>query len=204
MTKLSDHFNSALSHNDFRSIWSSLFHASPKRGFGLAFLLTSLPSALPVPAPGYSTPFGILILLLTLQMLSGQNSPWMPEWALKKQLSPSVTEAIKKFSTRIFQLSEIFIKPRLNFLNGKPLMWLAGVTIASMALLMIIPIPGTNTLPAMIVFATGLALAEEDGVLLIASIVGGLIAAALYFALLFVIFKFGVSSLQEAWRLLIS
>ncbi len=34
-----------------------------ERGFGILFVLLSLPSALPVPAPGFSTPFGVVIFL---------------------------------------------------------------------------------------------------------------------------------------------
>ena len=33
--------------------------------FGIVLLLLAFPSALPVPAPGYSTPFGIMIFLQT-------------------------------------------------------------------------------------------------------------------------------------------
>jgi hypothetical protein len=48
------------------------------RGFGLSMLLLSLPSALPVPAPGYSTPFGIALVGLAAQMMMGRPTPWLP------------------------------------------------------------------------------------------------------------------------------
>lgn len=49
-----------------------------ERIFGFLFVILSLPSALPVPAPGYSVPFGILIFLLAMQLLVGSKSPWLP------------------------------------------------------------------------------------------------------------------------------
>jgi len=199
MAKLSEHFDSALSHSELRLIWSSLFESNPNRGFGLAFLLTSLPSALPLPAPGYSTPFGILILILASQMLTGRKSPWMPQWALNKELSPQLRSAIKSFLVRVFHYSELFIKPRFHFLGGRALVWISGITIALMAILMIIPIPGTNTLPAMIIFVTGLALSEDDQLLLLIAILGGLVAAFVYLTLLTFVFYYGLSSLTEAW-----
>jgi hypothetical protein len=135
-------------------------------------------------------------------MLAGRTSPWIPNWALNRQISPGLTQGIKKFLTKVFHYSELFIKPRFRVLRGKPMVWLSGITIALMAILMIIPIPGTNTLPAMIIFVTGLALSEDDGLLLLISIIGGLIAAVIYGVLLFVIFFYGLSSLKEAWGFL--
>ena len=40
-----------------------------ERIFGFLLVILSLPSALPVPAPGYSTPFGVLIFLLASWVL---------------------------------------------------------------------------------------------------------------------------------------
>jgi len=45
------------------------------RGFGFLLVLLSLPSALPIPAPGYSSPFAFLIILLALQIIAGEALP---------------------------------------------------------------------------------------------------------------------------------
>ncbi|NEP28671.1 exopolysaccharide biosynthesis protein, partial [Moorena sp. SIO3I6] len=50
-----------------------------ERIFGFIFVILSLPSALPVPAPGYSIPFGIVILLLAIQLIVGAKRPWLPK-----------------------------------------------------------------------------------------------------------------------------
>lgn len=55
-----------------------LLKLSGDRTFGFLLVMLSFPSALPVPAPGYSTPFGLLILLLAVQMLWGRHEPWLP------------------------------------------------------------------------------------------------------------------------------
>ncbi len=49
------------------------------RGFGILLVLLSLPSALPIPAPGYSSPFAFLIILLDPQIIAGRNSPVIPQ-----------------------------------------------------------------------------------------------------------------------------
>ncbi len=50
-----------------------------ERIFGFLLVILSLPSALPVPAPGYSTPFGILIFILAVQLIIGAKIPWLPQ-----------------------------------------------------------------------------------------------------------------------------
>ena len=50
---------------------SEITRAVGEKGFGLLLIVLSLPSALPVPAPGYSTPFGLMMALIALQMIRG-------------------------------------------------------------------------------------------------------------------------------------
>lgn len=53
-------------------------------GFLLVILsLPSAPSAFPVPAPGYSTPFGIAIFFLAVQLIMGRDYLWLPAKILK-------------------------------------------------------------------------------------------------------------------------
>ena len=48
-----------------------------ERIFGFLFVILALPSALPVPAPGYSIPFGIALFVLAVQMAAGRDRPWL-------------------------------------------------------------------------------------------------------------------------------
>ena len=60
----------------------TIMEAAGKRSFGLLLGLLALPSALPLPAIGFSVPFGLMIIVLGLQMLSpaemGLQRPWLP------------------------------------------------------------------------------------------------------------------------------
>jgi len=60
-----------------------------------------------------------------------------------------------------------------------------GGAIALMAASMMIPIPGTNTLPAIGVFVTGLGLLEDDGVIGLAGLALCSIAAILTLAIFY-------------------
>ncbi|MGF1566635.1 MAG: exopolysaccharide biosynthesis protein [Nodosilinea sp.] len=137
-----------------------------ERTFGFLFVLLSLPSALPLPAPGYSVPFGVVLLLLAVQMIAGRTRPWVPEsWKLKQFELTTVQKIVKAGNPWLRKL-EAVARPRLTPLcTSLPGRVLLGVAISLMAISMMIPIPGTNTLPAMGIFVTGFGLVDDDGVI---------------------------------------
>jgi hypothetical protein len=60
-----------------------------EKGFGLLLIVLSLPSALPVPAPGYSTPFGVVMALIALQMIRDRKTVWLPQRLGTIRIKPS-------------------------------------------------------------------------------------------------------------------
>lgn len=181
-------------------IWDELFKVQSSTGFGIAFMLSSLPSALPLPAPGYSTPFGILILILTFQWLRKAQTPWLPQWARKTSIRSTFLQGMSHFLSRVFKWIEFGVRPRWSWIfAGKHLM---ASVISLMAILMIIPIPGTNTFPAMVIFICGLALTEQDGVLMLVATLVGILSTLIYSVLLFALFYYGAAGLGEAWTYL--
>lgn len=132
--------------------------------FGMLLALIALPSALPLPAPGYSIPFGLMIVLLAGQILWGRTTPWFPSFCLKPsfKLTPYV-KGIDKIR-RFIEFFERFIHPRFTGVFwGKNR--LLGLALLLCGLLMCIPIPGTNTIPALAVFIMGLSITERDGLM---------------------------------------
>jgi hypothetical protein len=150
------------------------------RGFGFSLLLLSLPSALPVPAPGYSTPFGIAIVGLALQMVVGRKTPWLPESILKRELSGSFARRLLSAAIGFLRRVEHLIKPRLAVIHGRLGVALLGGLVAAMGCLMIIPLPGTNTAPAMVIFLCALGIIEEVGAVISLAMLAGAGATALY------------------------
>ncbi|MFS8886110.1 exopolysaccharide biosynthesis protein [Synechococcus sp. H70.2] len=137
-----------------------------ERSFGLFLAVLSFPSALPLPAPGYSTPFGAVILLLALQMLAGRATPWLPPWVLRTSIERKQLQKWVQAGIPWLQRIEQVARPRWKQVCTSRLgqVWL-GTWIGLMGISMIIPLPGTNTLPAMGVFVTAFGLLEEDGIL---------------------------------------
>ncbi|MEA5514593.1 exopolysaccharide biosynthesis protein [Nodularia sp. UHCC 0506] len=168
-----------------------------ERVFGFLLVILSLPSALPVPAPGYSMPFGALIFVLAIQLIFGAKIPWLPRKMLNHPIKLETVQKFLKAGNPWLQKIEAIARPRLSYicttLPGKVTI---GIAIALMGISMIIPIPGTNTLPAIGVFVTSFGLLEDDGVISLGGVVICLIGAVSSISILIAVFWGGTSLLD--------
>ncbi len=143
-----------------------------ERIFGFLFVLLALPSALPVPAPGYSIPFGIVIFILASQLIAGARRPWLPKRVMSHPIALSKIQGILKAGIPWLEKIELLSRPRLTYIcTSLPGRVIIGSAIALMAISMMIPIPGTNTLPAIGIFVTGFGLLDDDGMISLAGLV---------------------------------
>ena len=197
-SNLSADLRELLSQGNARGITiGRLLQTLGDRGFGLLFIILSLPSALPVPAPGYSTPFGIIITILALQLMAGRETPWLPGWATKKRIGRNLADTLIGAAVGFFKRVEHLIKPRWQFALARRGQILSGILIITMAALMILPIPLTNTAPAMVIFVIGVAMVEDDGLGMVLSCALAVLALLLYLAVFAAISYFGLQGLDE-------
>jgi hypothetical protein len=161
------------------------------RGFGLLLLILSLPSALPVPAAGYSVPFGILLLILAVQMIAGRTHPAFPQKLGQRTLKPATAERLLNGAAWMFAKLEWLVRPRMRWIGSRGGRVFMGVLVLIMAVLMMIPIPLTNTAPAMVVFLIAIGLTEEDGLFAVAACLLGVLAVLLYGALIYAMIVYG-------------
>ncbi|MFB2935729.1 exopolysaccharide biosynthesis protein [Aerosakkonemataceae cyanobacterium BLCC-F154] len=169
---------------------SDILTIAGERIFGFLFVILSLPSALPVPAPGYSVPFGVLLFLLAIQLISGRKRPWLPNKMLNHPIKLETVQGFLKAGLPWLKRIEAITRPRLTYIcTTLPGRVFIGCSIALMATSMMIPIPGTNTLPAMGIFVTGFGLIEDDGAIslggLVLCVMGLILTSSILFALWF-------------------
>jgi hypothetical protein len=177
------------------------------RGFGLLLVVLSLPSALPVPAAGYSVPFGMLLLVLAVQMLVGKTRPVFPKRLERIRISSGLADKLLGGAAWIFKRLERVIRPRMRWIGQRGGRVLMGWLVLLMACLMLVPIPLTNTAPAFVVFLIGVGLTEEDGLFAIGAAFVGILAAAFYAGLIWAIIVYGpevVATIKEAIRSLLT
>lgn len=164
---------------------ADLLELAQERIFGFLFVLISIPSALPVPAAGYSIPFAIVIFLLAVQLVAGAQKPWLPTGMLNKAIALKTARGFAKAGIPWLRRFEAISRPRLSGVcTSVPGRTIIGLAIALMSVSMMIPIPLTNTLPAIGICVTGFGLVEDDGVLTLLGLLLCLLGAALTTAVL--------------------
>ncbi len=168
-----------------------------EKGFGLLLMILSLPSALPIPAPGYSTPFGVAILLIAIQMLSGRRNLWLPRRIQGVQIPAGLAKRMAAAADKFLRATERWIKPRHEWIASPAGHAGLAIVVAVMAALMMLPIPLTNTFPAMVIFLIGIGLAEEDGLLAIVAFAIGLCAILLYAYIIYLVVTQGPEAIDQ-------
>jgi hypothetical protein len=170
-----------------------------ERVFGFLLIILSLPSALPIPAPGYSIPFGVLMFLLGIQLIFGAKTPWLPQKMLKSSIKLEKAQAFVKAGIPWLKKIEAIARPRMSYICtsfvGRIII---GSAIILMSISMMIPIPLTNTLPAMGIFVTAFGLTEDDGIISLLGLFLCLCGLTLTSAILIAIFYVGMNADQAA------
>lgn len=168
-----------------------------EQGFGLLLMTLALPSALPIPAAGYSTPFGILFILLGLQLLAGRHRPWLPQWALTRSMSRSFAETTIGTAARWLGVIEPLVHPRLEWISSPFGSRFLSIIVVIMAGLMTLPIPTTNTFPAGVIFLIGVGLSEKDGLFCLGACLLGVAAIALYAFVIYLLATQGMEGVEH-------
>ncbi|MDP3659582.1 exopolysaccharide biosynthesis protein [Phenylobacterium sp.] len=144
------------------------------RAFGALLFVFAFACTLPLP-PGASTVFGAPLVLLAPQVALGALAPWLPK-RLRQRSIPA--KDIRKIAAKLAPATARIEKisgPRLGFLFGPIGERAIGVVCTALALVLILPIPLGNMLPAAAVCAFALALVQRDGVL---ALIGYLVTIA--------------------------
>ncbi len=129
------------------------------------FILT-LPVLLPLP-PGFSMVLALPLLFAAPQMMLGRKRLWMPDKLSGQSMSrEKLHKAIERMLPWV-QKAERVVHPRLSFLTGRTGAVVGGLVCTVMAILLVLPIPFANLLPALTVCLFSLALARRDGVTLL-------------------------------------
>ncbi|MEZ5914360.1 MAG: exopolysaccharide biosynthesis protein [Parvularculaceae bacterium] len=157
-----------------------------ERAFGLAILLFALPSSVPFV---YVLPqiLSVPMLALAGQMAAGRESPWLPTKLQDRRFEIDPLRAVIKRCEPFTAWFEAIARPRFPELTGRIGARVIGLLLLVPATSILIPLPGTNAVPAMGISLTSLGLIERDGALVIL----GLFVGFAWVALLLI---FGVSA----------
>lgn len=150
--------------------------------FALLIVFFSIPCALPLPGTGISTPFGVAVLLLSLQMAIGRETLYLPEWILKLTISGKTLDILLKSIGWIERQTNRFFRPRFAWIDARPTIAIFGVVISILAILIQAPLPLANVPPGLVILGLALALLERDGVFGFLFLMLSLLVIAAYLA----------------------
>jgi hypothetical protein len=161
-----------------------------QRSFGFILLIFALPNSLPILGiPGVSTITGLPLLFVAVQMALGHERVYLPRWIANSSLATTDFKALINKVVPWLKRIERLMKPRILFLTaGNAERWL-GAFCAVLALLLALPIPLGNLMPALGILFIALGLIETDGVCVLTGIALGIASWVLLGGLAWVIFK---------------
>lgn len=145
---------------------SHILNETSERGFSLVIGLLVLPFLFPMP-PGFTTILGPACLLLSLQMMLGRRSPWLPKRVAQFEFPSLLARQVLNNLKRVTRLTERFVRPRLTRIANSRRVWqINGICISWLTLLLMAPIPMTNPIPTASILILVIAMLEADGLLL--------------------------------------
>jgi hypothetical protein len=157
-----------------------------QRAYSFLLVLIALPFSTPIPLPGLSTPFGLVIAFVGLRIACGLN-PWLPDRLLRVRLPAKWLPKVFRAVERPVRWLERGLRPRMEFLVRDGIFrQFHGVMIMICGLLLLLPlpIPFTNMLPAAATVLLACAMLENDGRFSIAGATLFVLATG-YFTLIF-------------------
>ncbi|OFW71188.1 MAG: hypothetical protein A2W02_03605 [Alphaproteobacteria bacterium RBG_16_64_48] len=146
------------------------------RGFGVLLFIFALPNLVPVNIPLLSAVLGLPLVLLAAQLSYGRHKPWFPDWLTDQTFSRQGFAAVVTRALPYLERAERLLRPRLTILLSWTGERLIGIAILILALVLALPIPFANWLPACAIAIIALAIVEKDGVAVLIGLVVGVLS----------------------------
>jgi hypothetical protein len=134
------------------------------RALASLLLVFGLACTLPLP-PGATTVFGLPLLLLSPQLLVRGDAPWTPRGLRRRRISGDQVRSVFGRLVPWLRRMEAVSRPRLGFMLGGAGQRIIGLICTVLAVVLILPIPMGNMLPAAAVSFFSLALIQRDGLI---------------------------------------
>lgn len=185
--RLSEDLQGVLEHSTGDGVtFAELLGTTRSRGVPLVLMVMSLPFLFPIPLLGLSTPMGLAVMLFGWRVAL-DRPPLLPDWLLRRRIPADTLKRVLRRAVPLVQKVEALLKPRLRFLQRRTLFRVANglaLGLSGLFLLLPLPIPLTNTIPAWAVLLLAAGIMEEDGIFIL---LGYLTTAAAWIYLITVI-----------------
>ncbi len=163
-----------------------LINAFADKSFAILFLFLMAIPALPLPTGGVTHIFEIIVMLLSIEIIIGRKSIWLPKkWLVLKLPNKFWTRTIPTLIRLINKLEKI-TRPRMSGLViNSWFIRIVGVFVFMFSLFAFLapPFSGLDTLPSLGVVLLSLGIIFEDLLILVIATIVGAIGISLVFLL---------------------
>ena len=169
-----------------------IFDRLDERAFGAALFILALPCCIPFL---YIVPqiVALPMIALAAQMAIGREEPWLPSGLSARRIDKAGLTNTALGGRKWFGWVETFAKPRLTLLTGKGPERIIGLFLTLFCASILVPLPMTNSVPAVAVALASFGLIQRDGLL----VIGGLIAGTAWVGMLVFGVIFGLDFVSE-------
>lgn len=157
--------DAAAAIQDERVSMRSIAHAHGPEAHGTLLLLLAMPCLLPV--PGVGTVLGFGMVALAVAMWRGQDEPCVPQRVANLELPHHWAKRVLEGLASAYEMAGRHARARLSHLAGPTWRSALAAAVGSMAIIVVLPIPFGNLLPALALMLIGLGLVFRDGIAVI-------------------------------------
>lgn len=164
---------------------------------GADLFIFAVPVALPIAIPGISAVLGAPLLFLSWQLMRGHEKPWLPELMHRRSFRRADFASMLLRVLPSIRRVERLVGPRLIWLTNRRGEKVLGLFAFALAVVLFLPIPFGNTLPALAIAIMALAVLERDGLAAIAGALTGFAGVAVVSGVVVGLVKGAVLLLQS-------
>jgi|AGTN01.1.fsa_nt_gi Uncharacterized ABC-type transport system, permease components len=169
------------------------------RAYGLLLLVLAFPNVIPNPIPGLSGILGVPLVLVAAQLALGRPHPWFPAFLAERSMATGDFRAVVEKIAPWLQKFERLTRPRLRWLSNPVAERLLAAFCLFLAIILALPIPLGNMLPALAVSLIALGLIEHDGLAIGAGAVLGIVSIFIVSAVVIVMVEAFLFFLRQAF-----
>ena len=177
----------ALAQDDSRDriAVSDLLEALGDRALAALLFVFAVPNVLPVP-PGTSAILGAPLVFLAAQLAFGLR-PWLPAGIARRTMTRTDFATLVRRIGPWLARAERLLRPRVAGLALPPMEYLVGAVCLLLAIVLVLPVPLGNMLPALGISLLALGILERDGLWILAglatAVVSAIVVSGVVFAL---------------------
>jgi hypothetical protein len=190
----------ALAHDDSREriAVGDLLAALGDRALAALLFVFAVPNVLPVP-PGTSAVLGAPLVFLAAQLAFGRR-PWLPAVIARRTMTRADFAALVRRIGPWLARAERLLRPRVEQLAMPPMEHLVGAVCLLLAVVLVLPVPLGNMLPALAISLLALGILERDGLWILAGLGTAAVSAIVVSGVVIAMVKAAVYFVTEVLR----